>query len=137
MTDQMTLADFIAKHQIRMTSVHTDRNPHMADDDWSRTATHWKCIIGRGKARMTVPFSQGSAHTEAPTLATVLDCLASDASSVENARDFREWAEEMGGDPDSIKALKTYRLIQKQAAKLEALLGPDAYAELLWECERL
>ena len=41
----------------------------------------FRCTIRRGDESMAVRFSQGPAHTEPPTLADVLDCLASDASS--------------------------------------------------------
>jgi hypothetical protein len=96
-------------------------------------------------------FSQGSAHTTDPTLADVLDCLASDASGYENARVdtrpdekqdkaltvFEGWASEYGYDTDSRKAEKTFRAIKRQSEQLKRTIGAEAYEELLWQVERL
>lgn len=72
-----------------------------------------------------------------PTLEDVLDCLASDCSSVENSRSFADFASELGYDEDSRSAERTYRVCQDQAVELENLLGRDAYKVLIWEMERL
>jgi hypothetical protein len=74
---------------------------------------------------------------EPPTLGEVLDCLASDAASVDNARSFEDWASDFGYDTDSRKAKRTYKTCEKQAAKLKALLGDEAYEQLLYHTERL
>lgn len=79
----------------------------------------------------------GPTHTREPTAADVLDCLASDAASMENARSFEDWAVDMGLDSDSRKAERLYRIIQKQAARLESLLGRDLYERLLYKTDRL
>lgn len=90
---------------------------------------------------MTVPFSQGPAICEEPTAADVLDCLASDASGYENAsgllRSFEGWAREYGYDPDSRKAERTFKTVQKQSQQLAVVLGTDAYNTLLWNVDRL
>lgn len=80
---------------------------------------------------MGLYFSQGSAHTEAPTLADVLDCLASDASSYANAGSFEEWAGVLGYDPDSRSSLRIFNTVKRQAEQLKRLLGADAYEQLL------
>jgi len=72
-----------------------------------------------------------------PDLACVLDSLASDASSYENARNFDEWASEYGYDTDSRKAEKTYRSVGDQAKELLHLLGREVYEILVWKVERL
>lgn len=93
-------------------------------------------------------FSQGSAHTQDPTLADVLDCLASDASGYENAKPrnhserpdsaaFLNWASDYGYDPDSRKAEKTFRAIKRQSEQLKRTIGQAAYEELLYNVERL
>lgn len=134
-----TLAAFIERHRIGMTATHVSANPNIHPDEaWA--ATHYRCTLhrGGGKARrqMTVYFSQGSAHTRDPSVADVLDCLALDASSVDNARTFEEWASELGYDPDSRKAGRIYRVCERQAAKLRQFLGSAVYQELLWSTER-
>lgn len=72
----------------------------------------------------------------APDLANVLDCLRSDASSIDDARSFEDWASNFGYDTDSRKAEKTYRACQDSAQALRHLLGRKAYDELM-ECEGL
>jgi hypothetical protein len=116
-----------------MTVRKVKTNPNM--DDMPR---NFNCtIIGANEeGYMKVPFSQGSAHTENPTLEDVLDCLALDASGVENAKDFEDWCGEYGYDIDSRKAEKIYNVCKQQAEQLKTLLGTDAYEQLLWHTER-
>tara|TARA_Y100000310_G_scaffold297836_1_gene331201 strand:+ start:3372 stop:3893 length:522 start_codon:yes stop_codon:yes gene_type:complete len=72
-----------------------------------------------------------------PEIEDVLNCLASDAASVRNARHFEEWASELGYDEDSRKAEDIYRICEKQAADLEDAIGHQCFEALLWDCERL
>jgi len=130
-----TLAQFIAANRIRISSEWTASNPNMDD---SARMDHWKVTLRSGKRQMTLTFSKGFGHNGAePTADEVLDCLASDSASVENARDFEDWAQEFGYDTDSRKAEKTYRQCERQAEKLKRLLGEEAYKALLWDTERL
>jgi hypothetical protein len=136
MTDTMSIAEFVAKHTVSMFVEAWDRNPNMGDDDWSRTASHWRCLLRCGKRTMTVYFSQGSAHTNPPTVDEVLDSIASDARGVVE-QDFRDWCGDYGYDTDSIKALKTFKACQKIADKLRRFLPSfAAFAELM-DCESL
>lgn len=134
-TTNRTIEEFITHHGITFSAVRANSNPHM--DDMGPDAKHWLCYLGADSDQMHVPFSQGSSHTEPPTATDVLDCLALDASSVENASSFEEWAEEFGYDTDSRKAEKTYVICKDQALQLRDLLGAEAFEELLWNVERL
>lgn len=71
-----------------------------------------------------------------PTLTEILDSLALDASGIEGARTFEEWASDYGFDVDSRKAMKSYKTTKRQAEKLRALLGAAAYDTLLYGTER-
>lgn len=71
-----------------------------------------------------------------PDLPGVLDCLASDAASIENARCFEDWASEYGYDDDSRKAHTIYEVCQKQAAELARFIGEADFQALLFETER-
>ena len=137
-TQTITLDQFITEQQLVMSVRPVKRNPHMQGEQMPR---NFECTIefeGRGYHEpLTVYFSQGSAHKKPPTLAEVLDCLASDASGVDNAQSFEEWASEYGYDTDSRKAEKTYNICRQQAQELKALLDRDAYDQLLYETERL
>jgi hypothetical protein len=83
-------------------------------------------------------FSKGSGHNgEAPTVAEVLDCLASDAAGIENARDFEDWCSEYGYDTDSRKNARAYRACKRQAIALNRIMGNDGlYERLLFHTER-
>lgn len=140
---QTTLQQFIETHELGIDVEPADSNPNMASDDaWMREASHWLVVITQDGQSMRVPFSQGSAHTEPPTLETVLDCLASDASSVENSGSFDEWAADMGFFPmesskDLRRAQQTYEAIEHQTNGLKALIGARAFDQLLYHTERL
>ena len=80
---------------------------------------------------MSLTFTKGSGHGgKRPTLAEVLDCLVSDAASLEGARSFEEWARNLGDDPDSRRAERAYKAVVAQTDKLKACLGP-AYRRLV------
>lgn len=135
----MTIQEFIEKSGLKLIVRKARTNPNMASDkEWTKTASHYKVIIfnERNEAYETY-FSRGSSLTGPPDLPTILNCLASDASGIENAKSFEDWAAEYGYDTDSRKAEKTYQLCQKQAEELKDLLGTDEYETLLWKVERL
>jgi hypothetical protein len=80
-------------------------------------------------------FSQGSAHTEEPTAAEVLECLACDARSVVDCADVLDFAQEFGHDLDSTEAINRLRLVfngcNETLDALDQLVGEDARNELL------
>lgn len=140
-TPRGNLADFIKGECIAM-DCHkivgrTDGNA----TEWDKSARHFRCTLIAGfglpqPRKMTLEFSQGSAHTKNPTAADVLDCLASDASGYQNAVGFTGWAEDYGYDTDSRKAERIYFQIEAQAVQLRELLGLEPYERLLWNIER-
>ncbi len=81
-------------------------------------------------------YRQHCTEPTPPDLASVLDCLASDSSSFDNARDFDDWASEYGLDTDSRKAERTYRVTGDQSKRLRHFLGEELYRDLLWHTER-
>lgn len=129
-----TMSAFIAKERIKMEAELTDQNPNM--DSMPAGSTHWVCRFRRAGKRMSVHFSMGPAHSGEPKTDEVLDCLASDASSFENAGSFESWAGDYGYDTDSRKAERTYRAVEKQTAKLRAFLSPEAFETLLYKLDR-
>jgi hypothetical protein len=72
-----------------------------------------------------------------PRAEDVLDSLASDAGSIENARFFEDWCADFGYDTDSRKAEATYNECCRLARQLRSFLGGAAYDELLNDVERL
>lgn len=140
-TETRTLDQFIADAGIWYEWTPAATSPNA--DGWGSDARHFVVTLQIGVngtdtyRRMDVPFSQGSAHVNAPTAADVLDCLANDAAGYENALDLEDWATEYGYDPDSHKAYRTYQAIQGQSALLLRFLGRELFDELLWEVERI
>lgn len=132
-----TLAAFIEEHGITAQVDWADTNPNMAD--MPAGSTHWLVTLKRdGAEDLAVPFSMGPAHSSEPEIADVLDCLASDASSVENANDWFDWAEEMGydGAEQLRQARDTFATIERQTADLREFLPSDAFEQLLYSTER-
>lgn len=127
-----TMAQFITENFVRMTCKPTDRNPNMHS---SADMEHWRCTITHNGQRMVVTFSMGSGHNGAePTLATVLDCMASDASSCDGLT-FEAWCRELDYDTDSRRAEHTYRAVVRQAKALRRVFGPQ-FQTLLYSTER-
>jgi hypothetical protein len=137
-TEPITLKQFIGRESITIESQMVDRNPNM---DSSDRMDHYKCKLSRRfgnvQRAMTVYFSMGLALCREPTVEDVLDCLASDASTVDNAKSFEDWCSELGYDTDSRKAERTYRACERQREKLMQFLGQAAYDQLVWNTERL
>lgn len=128
--------DFAEEHAITATARRVDKNPHMTDD---KGMDHYKVTLRREAVapdgmsnRLVVYFSKGSAHHgKRPTAIEVLGCLASDAATMVNCRNFEEWADEFGMSPDSRKAEKTYNATRKQCDELKRFLGDGLFRALL------
>ncbi len=129
-----TIQQFVEQHGIKLSHEYADRNPYWSDDT---PANHYKVRLSCQKRRYTFFYSMGIGHTEPPNAVDVLDCLASDAAGVENARSFEYWAGDYGYDTDSRKAYRIYLACEREVKNLERLLGSEAYQELLWNTERL
>ena len=128
----MTAKQFVNKHHIRATVEWADSNPNMD----SRDMNHYKVTLRMGRRQMTTPFSQGFGITGEPTADDVLDCMASDATTVDNGDSFEDFCGELGYDTDSRQAERIYKATQAQTAKLKRFLGDELYNVLLWDTER-
>ena len=125
----MTLQQFIDRHNLTLTATRTDRNPDMSYFD----GDHWKVTLKRPGHRMTLVFSKGYGHRgEAPTCEEVLDTLRSDLFYMDCS--FEDFCSEVGFDPDSRKAERTFKALVRQNTKLHKFLGEDLFTELL-NCE--
>lgn len=107
----------------KITGSITYGSDHPTPDNF-RDSNPWTIELRYDGRKMTTPFYTGSALGE-PSLADVMECLASDASTVENSRGFEDWAEDLGYDTDSRSAEATYQACVKQTDKLRRLLGSD------------
>jgi hypothetical protein len=83
-------------------------------------------------------FSQGMAHSEAPTVEDVLDSLMMDALAYTNAASFEDFAGDFGYDPDSRRAESIYNACGQIAQELVPFLGgQDEFNALAYDTERL
>jgi hypothetical protein len=106
-------------------------NPNMPN---SENMDNWHVTLHNpnNKRTMTVCFSKGYGHKGAhPTANEVLYCLVSDSDCMDY--DFEEWAENMGYDPDSRKAEKTFNVCKRQTEKLIKFIDSEEDMEALRE----
>lgn len=133
--ESMTLDQFIEQYKIGIKAQYIDRQKD--DDNWDSDV--WKVTLTRKNPRrsMTLIFRMGIGHDgKPPIVADVLSCITSDAASIEAARDFEDFADELGYSSDSRKAERIYKACQQQTRKLKRFLDdPDVYELLLWDVE--
>ncbi len=111
---------------VRITSTLRDMTEsEQALGDWTGDATHWTVTLRYRGRQMTTPYYMGSAYTGEPVTEGVLDCLLSDSSGYDSARDFADWCADYGYDTDSRKAERTYQQIARQRDALRRLLAAD------------
>lgn len=130
---------FCSKYDIRADVSWADENPNFdSDNKHGVRFHHFKVVLKRGSPRrqLTVLFSQGEGICREPEAVDVLNCLVSDAQTIENARSFEEWASELGFETDSRKAERSYKQCVAQTEKLERFLGDD-YEHALYRTEGL
>jgi hypothetical protein len=134
-----TLSEFAQEQGLEFSyKAISERKDDLMD---SQPMNHYRCTLANHKGRMLITFSQGLGITHDPTMADVLNCIASDASGILNTQDFNDWCGDYGYDAydaDSRrKVWKIYTATKTQTAKLEALIGTDALNELAFEVEQL
>jgi hypothetical protein len=132
-----TLEKFLAAIELRMRCRETALEAYegyLIGDPGA--AKYYRCQLYGTNGDRPVTTIIASDHGP-PEVAEVLDAVAADAAVVDEAASYEEWALRMGFDPDSRRGERVYRTERRQAKLLRALLGEDAYRELLWETERL
>lgn len=131
-----TLKAFIQEHKITLSDIrYVDSNPHMISE---QRMNHYKVTLRNrsNRRQFTLYFSMGLGLSGKPEVADILDCVAMDSVSVENARNFSEWTSEFGYSEDDSQAKRTYEVCQRQAEKLRKFIG-KGYSNLLFKTERL
>lgn len=111
---------------------------------WMAGSRHYRCTIERdpeqseektARHSMRVYYSMGPGLTGEPELEDVLDCLAGDIASVQNAGDKWDWMEEMG--MVHREGEEAWNTIRRQEKELARMLGPSHLRTLLYDVERL
>lgn len=115
------------EHEIEI-EYHYGAHSPPVDTGW-KPAHSWNVtLIHEGEHLVTDFF--GGALVMGPTAAGVLYCLLSDTASVDNARSFEEWANDLGYDTDSRKAEALFRSCEEQAVEVHDFLG-DLFDEFV------
>jgi hypothetical protein len=98
-------------------------------------ADPWTVTLRRDGRTLAVPYYTGPGlrdrMADGPSAEDVLDCLLSDASTVESVSTFEEWCAELGYDEDSRRAERTYEAIKAQTVRLRAFLGDACVGDLV------
>lgn len=96
--------------------------------------TDWICTLRVEDRRMTFLFTVYEPYwNEEPRIADVLYCLASDAASIENTKDYEDWCDYCNYDTDPSLAGQTYRTITAQTQDMRRVFGDQLYRLLLTE----
>jgi len=98
-------------------------------EDWSPGTHPYKVTLRFQRRQLTVPFFMGSAHECEPTAGDVLSCLISDARIGEES--FEDFCSELGYDPDSRRAERTWRTCRDLTPRVSRFLGDrlEAFSE--------
>lgn len=132
-----TLEKFLTGSDVSMRCREVDPNGSQRLLITAPWAPHqYRCELHSSNADRPVTTIVGSDNGP-PEMPDVLDWVAAEAAVVETARDFEEWALQIGFDPDSRHAERVYRAWRRQTSNLRKLLGDEHYEQLLWTTERL
>lgn len=95
----------------------TTYGKHFADDKESRYI--FNCTLTRNRKRYTFNFGQSiAAGNVEPTMYDILTCLTK-----YNPETFESFCMEYGYNPDSIKALNTYKAVKREFHGVNRLFG--------------
>jgi hypothetical protein len=118
--DIMTISEFVTQHGVTMDIERVGINPHWVGEQVPGTR-HWRCVLKRGRKRLTIAYSQGPAIQEDPAVQDVLGSLVMDSTCGEES--FEDFCSSMGYDTDSRTAERLYRTVQTQTTKVQRFLG--------------
>jgi hypothetical protein len=128
-----TLTERIRADRIGVTAAkRRNRPPAVIAGSDRRDGDWWDLTLSRpGKRDLKLPFYMGPGHNgRIPDAYDVLACTTADAASLDNSRDYADWAREYGTDAGDSVSL--YRAVCEQTRKLREFLG-DEYDAYLWE----
>jgi len=154
----MNTREFVKAHVITISFRPMPKNLNMLDPEW--VARHYQVTLRHKGRSLTTSFSKGMGLDYGVEPEEVLDSLASDASSIENATDFKDWARDLGIDawelPEYVRTKRqaeeygyekewesfqrwqrSYKAGQANTEKLRRFLGPDLFRTLVYNTDRL
>lgn len=128
-TDEDGERDYIIEAVgVTMTATQADKRPDSLMQD---SATHYRCTIRRGVVSvLSVWYSQGSAHTQAPDIASVVGAILMDTAGLYAGITFEDWAGDNGMDEDSRRAERIFTACCMELRHLEAMFQPQELEDL-------
>lgn len=140
---EITVAQFCGLFNLKFKFEEVDTNPYTSGE-WERTARHYRCRIRMyptenpkaDRVQLTIYFSKGSALIYGVEIEEVLDCLASDVSSVVNTNDINDWAGDYGMEVTK-EVERSYVQIVRTKDKLEKMFGEHWMETLLYHTQRM
>ena len=99
------------------------KTPYEKMDDWQKKAHSYKITLIYQGRKYSFDYWQGIGCKDEPTSESVLYCLLSDASCMEDT--YEAFCLNCGYDADSMKANQVYKKVVKQTRHLKTLLGED------------
>jgi hypothetical protein len=119
---------------IKLSLTRADHTAEDYKDEWKKTANKYKVRISYNKKSMTLTFYTGRGWKRDLNLEDILGIILLEASYY--GYSFEDFAREIGYDPDSRKAEKIYKKIQKQTEKLNRIFTEEELEELLTYLEK-
>lgn len=93
----------------------------------------WTCVLKYKGKQYTVHYYMGyGLNGKEPRKKDVLESLLLDASGYDNAKNYEDFADEFGYDPDSRKGEKVYNACGKVSKNMHRLFTKDELSAL-WE----
>lgn len=116
-------------NNIKLSLTRADYTEEDYKDAWKRTANKYKAKITYNKKNMTVTFFTGRGWKREPELGDILEIILKD--TIYSVYSFEDFASELGCDPDSRKAKKIYKGVQKMAKKVNRVFSKEEQEELI------
>ena len=121
-------------NNIKLSLARADYTEDDYKDEWKKTANKYKARITYNKKSMTIIYYTGSGWKKDPVLEDILGSILQDTTYLDYG--FEDFANAMGYDPDSRKAEKIYKEVQKQAKKINRIFSKEEQEELLTYLEK-
>jgi hypothetical protein len=121
----MNLAQFVKEKNIGFTTRPGANLDWSLQAPWQKSSNGHTCRLAYQGRYMTLDYWQGKGIKENPTAIRVLNSLLSDASGLNNSRDYLDWCSNYGCEPDNSESKMIYRATKKQTMRLKDLLGRD------------
>lgn len=105
---QQQANDFATKHNVKLKINRTTYGYHFIEEEEKRYI--FNCTLTRNGKRYTFNFGQSiAAGNTKPTMYDILTCLTK-----YDPETFENFCSEYGYNPDSIKALNTYKAVKRE-----------------------